>query len=155
MDHYKETVKQLVSVISKTLKSAGFQRRGRIWSLECKMVTHVIRLRHIQFGHNYCLDLGIWLNELCQPETSDPLLCHINIQVENLYPSDAPAIVSAVDIDQISTSSLAWLQEFLVARLIPYLLSLDNYQTLRSEILDGGLRLAGRRAGVKEYFGLA
>jgi len=148
-----ESKKLLVSILNSSLKAAGFQRHGRTWSLESETVTIVLGLRHIQFGHSYSLDVGVGLNQLAKPATNDAYLCHLHLQLENLFPESRAMILKSLTLDKASPSEIEEFGEFVRSDLIPYLLAQRDSRVLRKDVLGGRLSVAGRLAGVREYFG--
>ncbi|MCI0635985.1 MAG: DUF4304 domain-containing protein [Actinobacteria bacterium] len=90
----KEVVK---SAVAEVLKSSGFHKKSDCWYERTKDAILVVNLQKSQFGGQYYLNLGVWLNKLGPATFPKEHHCHIRTRLESVRESGLARALNSDD----------------------------------------------------------
>lgn len=116
------------------LKSAGFKKKSSSWYLDGQDTIVVVNLQRSNWSRCYYVNIGIWLKALLEVTFPKHYQCHIDLRLDELFPSDSGLIATACDLEKSDLSQLHNLTVLFETRVLPFLFECGQEDQLKAQI---------------------
>lgn len=115
---------QVKALLARTLSEAGFVGGASTWRKSLLDSILVVDLQKSQYGHQYYLNLGIWLKQLGDAQAPKEHQCHIRLRATALPTEGAKLLERALDFEDMSMSPEQrerFIEEYLQTEVLPFM----------------------------------
>jgi hypothetical protein len=148
--------KRLVQdALDNVLVTRGFRRRGSLWTRATNDVTQSVELQKSQYGEQFYLNVGLWLNALGTLERVRDTDMHIRLRPDTLFnPIECEEWVRHLDFDQAIGDAerqqvlTSMMESLLIARLDAWQSQSGVQNAFENGDLSHALILGGARAAL-------
>ncbi|WP_309893696.1 DUF4304 domain-containing protein [Archangium sp.] len=126
--------------LTKVLRDSGFAGGASTWHKDGSEAILVVNLQKSQYGQQYYVNLGVWLNALGAAKKPKENQCHVQIRATSLPADGVKRFDQALNLEDPAMTSdqrEAVIEEFMRGDAIPFLESCGTLNGIRSA-LDGG-----------------
>jgi hypothetical protein len=94
----------LRTTLDEFAREAGFTKKAGSWCRRQSETIEVLELQKSQFGHQYFVNIAVWLLQLGDTECPKEHACHLRSRITRLLPQHQDQLGQILDLDDASVT---------------------------------------------------